>query len=142
MVSCVRQTATSSVAFGSRLAAVAAQSSSVVAADIAIRTLQDMMPPAQFRPMPTVELESVAPGLLLPPVRARSCVAAAQAGGPFDLGDRVLSLREGGDGPPFGLRGTVSTAIPLPIQDVACLLREAPWCLRLTGARTHQQYPT
>ncbi len=83
------------------------QSSSVVAPEGAIRTLQDMMPPGQTRPMPAVELESVSPALLLPPVQARSTVAAALAGGVFELGDRVISLRSGGDGPPFGLRGTV-----------------------------------
>ncbi len=85
------------------------QSSSVVAPEGAIRTLQDMMPPGATRPMPAVELESVTPALLLPPAQARSTVAAALAGGPFELGDRVVSLRAGGDGPPFGLRGTVST---------------------------------
>lgn len=66
------------------------------------------MPPGAARPMPPVELEAVAPALLLPPVQARSTVAAALAGGIFELGDRVISLRAGGDGPPFGLRGTVS----------------------------------
>lgn len=76
----------------------------------AIRTLQDMMPPGAARPMPPVELEAVAPALLLPPVQARSTVAAALAGGIFQLGDRVISLRAGGDGPPFGLRGTVSVS--------------------------------
>jgi hypothetical protein len=79
-----------------------------VAPEGAIRTLQDMMPPGAARPMPPVELEAVAPALLLPPVQARSTVAAALAGGIFELGDRVTSLRAGGDGPPFGLRGTVS----------------------------------
>lgn len=80
-----------------------------------------MMPPQPSRPMPTVELESVAPALLLPPVQARSCVAAAQAGGPFELGDRVLSLRSGGDGPIFGLRGTVRLSIKkIPSKDLVC----------------------
>ncbi|BDA46451.1 5'-3' exoribonuclease 1 [Coccomyxa sp. Obi] len=91
------------------------KSSSVVAPEGAIRTLQDMMPPGQTRPMPAVELESVSPALLLPPVQARSTVAAALAGGVFELGDRVVSLRAGGDGPPFGLRGTV-----VGIHEEAC----------------------
>jgi hypothetical protein len=70
-----------------------------------------MMPLQAARPMPAVELEAVPPTLLLPPVQPRGSVAAALAGGPFELGDRVLSLRAKGEGPPFGLRGTVRSLI-------------------------------
>ena len=70
--------------------------------------LQSMLPPPPARALPPVELENVAPSLLLPPAetRARSAVVAALAGGSVELGDRVACLRVGG-APPFGARGTV-----------------------------------
>ena len=90
-----------------------------VAPDAAIRALQAALPPppqagdaAGVRPprgpapgSADVELDSVAPALLLPPA-TRGGVVAALAGGSFAVGDRVASIK--GDGiPPFGARGTV-----------------------------------
>lgn len=53
-----------------------------------------------------MELENVAPALLLPPAAKGGGLTAALAGGAFDLGDRVAAVGGGGV-PPFGARGTV-----------------------------------
>ena len=74
----------------------------------AIKALQAVVPPGA-PPPPAVEVENVAPGLLLPPPRPRSVVAAALAGGNAQLGDRVACLAPAGVAarPPLGARGTV-----------------------------------
>ncbi len=48
------------------------QSSSQVAPEEAIKTAQMVLGPSQGRPLPPVHLESVSPGLLLPPAQV-SC---------------------------------------------------------------------
>ena len=53
-----------------------------------------------------LELENVAPPLLLPPAEKGAALTAALAGGTFDLGDRVVAIGSSGV-PPFGARGTV-----------------------------------
>ncbi|KAK9818370.1 hypothetical protein WJX72_011521 [[Myrmecia] bisecta] len=80
------------------------KTSSQVAPEQAIRAAQAAAPPPS-RPLPSIHLENVAPALLLPPAE-RGGVAMALAGGVFELGDRVASIRATGT-PPFGLRGTV-----------------------------------
>jgi hypothetical protein len=106
-----------------------------VAPEAAIRALQALLPAVSAKDaaaaaaasagetivVPEIELENVAPTMLLPPA-ARGGVSAALAGGTFDLGDRVVSIKAGGGGaggaggggsglagaaPPFGSRGTV-----------------------------------
>lgn len=91
----------------------------MVAPEDAIRVLQSMLPPPPAHALPAVELENVAPSLLLPPAeaRARASVVAALAGGAVELGDRVACLRVGG-APPFGARGTVCLR-----SSMACVCR-------------------
>lgn len=64
---------------------------------------------------PLAEIENVAPGLLLPPPKPRSGVAAALAGGGFELCDRIVCLSPQGAGerPPLGARGTVRAHAPI-----------------------------
>ena len=47
------------------------------------------------QPQAAVELENVSPSLLLPPTE-KGGVASELAGGAFDLGDRVASLKSTG----------------------------------------------
>lgn len=63
------------------------QTTSVLAPEAAVRTLQAAVPPPSARAMPAVQLENVSPSLLLPPAE-RGGVTAALAGGFFELGDR------------------------------------------------------
>ncbi|KAK9843112.1 hypothetical protein WJX74_007152 [Apatococcus lobatus] len=81
------------------------KTTSVLAPEAAVRTLQNALPPQSARAMPAVQLENVSPSLLLPPAE-RGGVTAALAGGFFELGDRVASLRAGSV-PPLGVRGTI-----------------------------------
>lgn len=76
------------------------------ASEAAIRALEAATPSPIANP-PTIELEGVAPSLLLPPVDPAE-VALAIAGGMFDVGDRIvfLGLEKVGS-PPFGARGAI-----------------------------------
>jgi len=73
--------------------------------DFAVRQLQAALPPPRAAAESFVELDEVAPALLLPPLDVHSPLTAL-VGGPTSVGDRVVSLAAGGQ-PPFGLRGTV-----------------------------------
>lgn len=54
-----------------------------------------------------MELENVSAALLLPTLQSGSLpIIAAQTGGQFDLGDRVVAVKELG-GSPMGTRGTI-----------------------------------
>lgn len=71
------------------------QATAQVVPEDAIRALQMTLPAGLHQPQPPVELENVAPTLLLPPVE-RGGVLTAMAGGVFDLGDRVACLHNTG----------------------------------------------
>ncbi|GAB4816899.1 hypothetical protein N2152v2_003945 [Parachlorella kessleri] len=87
--------------------------SAKVAPEQAVKMLQAALPPRPKLP-PAVELENVAPALLLPPA-ARGAVVVALAGGTFEIGDRVTSLCGSGT-PPFGHRGTVVGVIDEAVE--------------------------
>ncbi|KAL4425618.1 hypothetical protein ABPG75_009634 [Micractinium tetrahymenae] len=78
--------------------------SAKVAPEPAVKMLQAALPP-RAREQAPVELENVAPTLLLPPTE-KGGMAAALAGGVFDIGDRVAAITGSGS-PAFGCRGTV-----------------------------------
>lgn len=78
--------------------------SAKVAPEPAVKMLQAALPP-RAREQAAVELENVAPTLLLPPTE-KGGMAAALAGGVFDIGDRVAAI-SGSGSPAFGSRGTV-----------------------------------
>lgn len=76
------------------------------ASEAGIQALEAATPPPRRSP-PTLEVEGVAPPLLLPPVDPAEMTLAI-AGGSFDVGDRIVYLGPGGAGsPPFGARGAV-----------------------------------
>jgi 5'-3' exoribonuclease 1 len=76
-----------------------------VAPESAVRMLQAALPPNISKTVPAVELENVAPALLMAPLM-KGGVASAFAGGNFEIGDRVLTVSSVG-APAFGSRGTV-----------------------------------
>jgi len=76
-----------------------------VAPESAVRMLQAALPPNITKTLPAVELENVAPALLMAPL-VKGGVASAFAGGNFEIGDRVLTASSLG-APAFGSRGTV-----------------------------------
>ncbi|KAL4438007.1 hypothetical protein ABPG77_004228 [Micractinium sp. CCAP 211/92] len=78
--------------------------SAKVAPEPAVKMLQAALPP-RAREQAPVELENVAPTLLLPPTE-KGGMAAALAGGVFEIGDRVAAITGSGS-PAFGSRGTV-----------------------------------
>ena len=80
------------------------KSSSTVASEDAIRIFQASLPKETSQPV-TVEMESVAPAMLLPPIEPGGLMAAF-SGGSFSLGVRVVCAGSTGI-PPFGTRGTV-----------------------------------
>ena len=77
----------------------------MVAADSAIRVLQQALPPNLVRAQEPVELENVPPALLLTPNDATT-IPNELTGGRAQLGDRVVFVGRGGP-PPLGARGTV-----------------------------------
>ena len=102
-----------------------------VAPEAAIRALQAALPaangaagaPRSAAPTASseVELDNVAPALLLPPT-TRGGVVDALVGGTFAVGDRVACVKADG-GPPFGARGTVVGAH----DDALEILLDAPF---------------
>ncbi|KAI3438723.1 hypothetical protein D9Q98_001143 [Chlorella vulgaris] len=87
----------------------------VIAPEAAVKMLQAALPP-RAKEQPPIELENVAATLLLPPTE-KGGVAAALAGGVFDIGDRVACI--GGSGSPaFGTRGTVVGVIDEAVEVV------------------------
>jgi 5'-3' exoribonuclease 1 len=76
-----------------------------VAPESAVRMLQAALPPNISKTSPPVELENVAPALLMAPL-VKGGTASAFAGGNFEIGDRVITVRSSG-APAFGSRGTV-----------------------------------
>ncbi|KAI8112489.1 hypothetical protein M9434_003812 [Picochlorum sp. BPE23] len=80
------------------------KATSLVASEDGIRIFQASLPKQGNTPT-TVEMESVSPALLLPPIEPGGLMAAF-SGGSFALGDRVVSAGATGI-PPFGIRGTV-----------------------------------
>lgn len=62
----------------------------MVAPEDAIRTLQSMLPAAPARPLPAIELENVAPALLLPPAESRNRTSVRAS---FGHVSRVPSFR-------------------------------------------------
>eukprot|EP00884_Botryococcus_braunii_P018818 jgi/Botrbrau1/561/Bobra.0010s0030.1 len=90
------------------------KTSAKVAPEHVIKSLQAALPAMPAQPPVPIELENVAPWLLLSPVDPHSHIAAELAGGEFELGDRVVSLTSKGS-PPLGLRGTI-----VGIHDDAC----------------------
>ena len=80
------------------------KSTAVIASEDAIRIFQASLPREKSQQV-TVEMESVAPAMLLPPIEPGGLMAAF-SGGSFALGDRVVSAGSAGI-PPFGTRGTV-----------------------------------
>jgi hypothetical protein len=76
-----------------------------VAPESAVRMLQAALPPNIAKTLPPVELENVAPALLMSPL-VKGGTASAFAGGNFELGDRVVTVSSSG-APAFGSRGTV-----------------------------------
>lgn len=80
------------------------KTSAKVSPESAVRMLQAALPPKPWE-TETLEMENVAPALLLPPLD-RGGLTSAFAGGTFELADRVVSAGSAG-APPFGARGTV-----------------------------------
>ena len=81
--------------------------SSQVAPEAAVRMLQSALQQSKFSSkIERIELENVAPALLLPPLE-RGGPASAFAGGTYEIGDRVVAVGSTGT-PPFGSRGTVT----------------------------------
>lgn len=76
-----------------------------VAPESAVRMLQAALPPNITKTLPAVELENVAPALLMAPL-VKGGIASVFAGGNFEIGDRVLTVSSVG-APAFGSRGTV-----------------------------------
>ena len=76
-----------------------------VASEAAIRALQMAAPPGPTKPPAPVELENVAPALLLQPVDLDESNLKLDV--KFRLGDRVASVAAFPGAPPFGLRGIV-----------------------------------
>ncbi len=68
------------------------KTSTILAPEGAIKALQSSMPSAYTRKVAPIELEQVQPAFLMPPVQA-SGFTTALAGGSFDLGDRIVSVR-------------------------------------------------
>lgn len=82
------------------------KSSSIVASEDAIRIFQASLPSNKKQSHDLlVEMESVPPAMLLPPIEPGGLMAAF-SGGSFSLGDRIVSAGSSGV-PPFGSRGTV-----------------------------------
>ena len=65
---------------------------------------------AAAAPGPALELTGVPLHALVPPLKPGAIVVYQRTGGPFSLGDRVVSLRDG-RAPPFGARGTVTAVL-------------------------------
>jgi len=80
------------------------KTTSEVASDASIEIFQASLPPT-VKSTNIVEMDTVAPAMLLPPIDAHGLMAIF-SGGSFALADRVVAVSSSGI-PPFGSRGTV-----------------------------------